>query len=102
MDSNEGHTTDIEQVWSQLPQHRNGAGPTQVSVPEEEKALYEEVDRLRQEVERLRDQYQAFPRTPQSNYLHVARRWTRTMKATTPVQGIPLIAAVFSIGVLSD
>jgi hypothetical protein len=72
MDRNESwHTADTEQVANGPLPHHDDAHRTEHSLPEKQKALYEEVDRLRLEVERLREQQQALQRTPQSNDTHV-------------------------------
>ncbi|MGA6970497.1 MAG: HlyD family secretion protein [Candidatus Binatus sp.] len=51
--------------------HHDEAHPTDLSLPDGQHGLYEEVERLRVEVEDLLDQQKALQRTPQSNDLHV-------------------------------
>jgi membrane fusion protein, multidrug efflux system len=51
--------------------HHDEAHPTDPSLSDGQKGLYEEVERLRLEVEHLLDQQKAFQRTPQSNDLRV-------------------------------
>jgi membrane fusion protein (multidrug efflux system) len=61
------HTADTRMTPGQSTSNLDVAHPTEASVSEEQKDLYEEVDRLRLEVERLRGQQQALQRTPESN-----------------------------------
>jgi membrane fusion protein (multidrug efflux system) len=61
------HAADTRVTPGQSTSNLDLAHPTEASVSEEQKGLYEEVDRLRLEVEHLRDQQQALQRTPPSN-----------------------------------
>jgi len=81
--------------------HHDEAHLTGRSVSEEQKGLYEEVEQLRLEVEHLLDQQKAF-RELRNQTIYQPLRRSSTTKATTPTNGIPPAAAVFSSGVLSD